>query len=304
MPSSSLLDRIAGWPWVEAATVLFGFAWGAMLGSFLNVVAHRVPRGESLVHHRSRCPRCGTMIRASDNVPVFGWLRLGGRCRDCGDPIAARYPLVEAGCGVLVMVLAWAELVGGGRWLPRLAEAFPSGIDRLLRGDWPLVIACCLHAAVVLTVVAWSLLDMDRNVNAMPATAPLTMVPLGLVLACIAALPATGPGGVLPNGVDWPPGWPRAQAVVAALTGAFAGWVLGRCSAPAGIHLGLPLLGSVLGWQVVTIVAVATAAIVRPAGATKALPQAAAGLVLAALGTLGIAFQGPLRGALATILGP
>lgn len=304
MPSPSLLDRIAGWPWVEVATVLFGFAWGAMIGSFLNVVAHRLPRGESLVHHRSRCPRCGATIRASDNVPVFGWLRLRGRCRDCGDLIAARYPLVEAGCGALVMVLVWAELVGGGRWLPRMAEPWPSGIDRLLRGDWLLLLSCCLHAAVVLTIVAWSLLDLDRDVDGMCATGSLTMLPLGLTLACIAAVPATGPGGVLLNGGDWPPGWPHAQALVAALTGTLAGWGLGRCGATAAIRFGLPLLGSVLGWQVVTIVAVATASIARPAAATKSLPDAAAGLVLAALGTLGIAFQGPLRGAVATILGP
>ena len=304
MPSPSLIDRIAGWPWAEAVTVLFGFAWGAMLGSFLNVVAHRLPRGESLVRHRSRCPRCGAAIRASDNVPVVGWLRLRGRCRDCGAPIAARYPLVEAGCGVLVMVLVWAELVGGGRWLPRLAEVFPRGIDRLLRGDWPLLLTCCLHAATVLTIVTWSLLDLDGS---RPAWS-LAALPLALVLACVTAVPASAPGGVLPSGADWPPGWPRAQAMVASLTGALAGWALGRGGATAGVRLGLPLLGGVLGWQVVTVVAAATATAVRATTARCGMPAAAAGLVLAAAGTLGIALQSPLRAvvasALAAILGP
>jgi leader peptidase (prepilin peptidase)/N-methyltransferase len=298
MSSPSLLDRIAIWPWAETATMLFGFAWGAMLGSFLNVVAHRLPRGESLVHHRSRCPRCGAAIRATDNVPVFGWLRLRGRCRDCGAPIAVRYPLVEGGCGLLVMVLVWAELVNGGRWLPRSADAFPAGIDRLMRGDWQLLVICWLHSAAVLTVVTWSLLDLDGS---LPARPPATLS-IAVVLVCIAALPEGGPGGLLPDGGEWPPGWPRGQAVAASLAGGLAGWALGRGHSAAGIRLGLPLLGSVLGWQIVTIVAAATAATLRAATAVSCLPWAAAGLVLAALGTLGIALQGPLRAVLAAIL--
>jgi prepilin signal peptidase PulO-like enzyme (type II secretory pathway) len=291
MPSPLLLDRIAGWPWAETATTLFGFAWGAMLGSFLNVVAHRLPRGESLARHRSRCPRCGAAIRARDNVPVIGWLWLRGRCRDCGEPIAARYPLVEAGCGLLVMAVVWAELVGGGRWLPRSSEAFASGIDRLLRGDWSLLLTCGLHTAVVLTVVTWSLLDLDGTQPARPPAA----LPIAIVLTVVALMPASGPGGVLPDGADWPPEWPRGQVVIASAMGALAGWALGRGGATAGIRCGLPLLGSVLGWQLVAVVAVATTSAMRAARAARVVPRAAAGLVLAALGTLGIAFQGPLQ---------
>jgi len=298
MPSPSLLERIAGWPWAEAAVVLFGFAWGAMFGSFLNVVAHRLPRGESLSQRGSRCPRCGAAIRATDNVPVFGWLRLRGRCRDCGEAIAARYPLVEAGCGTLVMLLAWAELAGGGRWLPRQAEPFSSGIDRLLRGDWSLLVTCCLHAAVVLVIVAWSLLDLDRS----RPPRLLTALSLGLSLACIAAVPASGPGGWLPDGGDWTTGRPRMEAVSAAALGACAGWLLGRGSSPAGIRLGLPLLGSVLGWQVVTIVATVTAVVTVGATAARIMPRAATGLVLAAVGTVGISLQGPLRQVATAIL--
>jgi leader peptidase (prepilin peptidase)/N-methyltransferase len=69
---------------------------GLMVGSFLNVVVHRLPRGESLSHPRSHCIGCGTQIAPYDNVPVVSWLVLRGRCRHCGEPISARYPLVEA----------------------------------------------------------------------------------------------------------------------------------------------------------------------------------------------------------------
>lgn len=70
------------------------------------MVIHRVPRRESVVSPPSACPRCGTQIRNRHNVPVFGWLVLGGRCYDCDEPISARYPLVEAGTGVLFALAA------------------------------------------------------------------------------------------------------------------------------------------------------------------------------------------------------
>src|SRR6476659_4531270 len=74
---------------------------GLVVGSFLNVVAHRVPRGESVVRPPSACPRCGTPIRNRHNVPVLGWLVLRGRCYDCSLPISPRYPVVEAATGLL-----------------------------------------------------------------------------------------------------------------------------------------------------------------------------------------------------------
>lgn len=82
-------------------------ALGLLVGSFLNVVIWRVPRGESIVRPRSRCPRCDTPIRPRDEVPVASWLILGGRCRDCSQPISARYPLVELGTAIVFAVLAW-----------------------------------------------------------------------------------------------------------------------------------------------------------------------------------------------------
>jgi len=68
---------------------------GLLVGSFLNVVAHRLPRGESLLRPRSRCPQCTTQLRAIDNVPVLSWVFLRGRCHHCGTSISARYPIVE-----------------------------------------------------------------------------------------------------------------------------------------------------------------------------------------------------------------
>jgi leader peptidase (prepilin peptidase)/N-methyltransferase len=69
--------------------------FGAVIGSFLNVVAHRVPLGESLVSPGSHCPHCDAPVKPYDNVPVVSWLVLRGRCRNCGAPISPRYPLVE-----------------------------------------------------------------------------------------------------------------------------------------------------------------------------------------------------------------
>ncbi len=79
---------------------------GAVIGSFLNVVIHRVPAGESLVSPGSRCPECGTPVRPWDNVPVLSWLLLRGRCRACGARISRRYPLVE-----LLTAVAFAAVV-------------------------------------------------------------------------------------------------------------------------------------------------------------------------------------------------
>ena len=81
--------------------ILFAAFAGLLVGSFLNVVAYRLPRGESLVEPRSHCPSCETPLKPYDNIPVFSWLLLRGRCRSCGEPISARYPLVEAVTAVL-----------------------------------------------------------------------------------------------------------------------------------------------------------------------------------------------------------
>jgi leader peptidase (prepilin peptidase)/N-methyltransferase len=78
---------------------------GLLIGSFLNVVVYRVPRGESLVSPGSHCPACNTPIRAWHNVPVLGWFMLRGRCAACGVRISPRYPLVEAGTALLFVAV-------------------------------------------------------------------------------------------------------------------------------------------------------------------------------------------------------
>jgi leader peptidase (prepilin peptidase) / N-methyltransferase len=90
----------------SAAEVIAAGLFGAVIGSFLNVVAHRVPLGESLVSPGSRCPECGAPVKPYDNVPVLSWLLLRGRCRNCGAPISPRYPLVE-----LATAVAFAAVV-------------------------------------------------------------------------------------------------------------------------------------------------------------------------------------------------
>jgi leader peptidase (prepilin peptidase)/N-methyltransferase len=93
---------------LEQAWVLAGlaFVWGLAVGSFLNVVIHRVPEGESIVRPRSRCPGCRTPIAAWDNIPLLSYLWLRGRCRQCGVAIPARYPLLELATGLLFAGLA------------------------------------------------------------------------------------------------------------------------------------------------------------------------------------------------------
>ncbi len=94
--------------------VAFAMVVGLTIGSFLNVVVYRLPRGESLAVPGSHCPRCGSAVRAYDNVPVLSWVMLRGRCRNCHEPISARYPLVELTSAVLAVAVVlvkhtWAE---------------------------------------------------------------------------------------------------------------------------------------------------------------------------------------------------
>jgi leader peptidase (prepilin peptidase)/N-methyltransferase len=85
---------------MQAALLAVVFVYGVVVGSFLNVVAYRVPRSESLLRPGSHCPSCRAPIRARHNVPVLGWLVLRGRCADCGTRISVRYPVLELGTGV------------------------------------------------------------------------------------------------------------------------------------------------------------------------------------------------------------
>lgn len=83
------------------------FILGSAIGSFLNVVVYRVPAGLSILWPPSRCPKCLHQLKAQENVPVFGWLWLRGRCRYCRSRISPRYPLVEAATGILFLLIFW-----------------------------------------------------------------------------------------------------------------------------------------------------------------------------------------------------
>ncbi len=88
---------------------LYAAAWvlGAMFGSFLNVLILRLPKDQSVVHPRSRCPKCESLIAWYDNIPVLSWIVLGGKCRHCREPISAQYPIIEAVTGVLWVAALW-----------------------------------------------------------------------------------------------------------------------------------------------------------------------------------------------------
>lgn len=99
---------VAAVPLIPTA-VLVGFlgALGLLVGSFLNVVIHRVPAGLSIASPGSACPGCAHPVRPRDNVPVVSWLLLHGRCRDCAEPISGRYPLVELSTAALFALVGW-----------------------------------------------------------------------------------------------------------------------------------------------------------------------------------------------------
>ena len=92
-------------------------AFGLIVGSFLNVVAYRIPRGESLLKPRSRCTSCGEEVRPYDNVPVLSWLWLRGRCRSCHTSISARYPIVEAITAALLVAVVLDKGADSDAWL-------------------------------------------------------------------------------------------------------------------------------------------------------------------------------------------
>ncbi len=104
---------VAAGPGARVAVTFVASLFGLIIGSFLNVVVYRVPRGLSVVQPGSFCPGCGTPIRSADNVPVVSWLVLRAKCRHCGEPISPRYPAVELLTGTVFGVVAWAL---GAHW--------------------------------------------------------------------------------------------------------------------------------------------------------------------------------------------
>ncbi len=245
--------------WVDLVTVAFLLVLAANLGSFLNVVAHRVPRGESVVFGGSRCPTCQTAIRPRDNLPVIGWLLLHGRCRDCLAPIAVRYPLVEAAVGVVVGGVAGVELLSGGGNLPVGAAAVgdpAGGVDNLLfRPHWELLGIVVWHMLLLVTLLAWTLLEQDRQrpphrwagVVLVLGFAATAIWPWLLPVPCL-------PTGMLPEVFAEGATSERQRALMTAACGGFFGWAIGAtlCRlrlAGGGMPAGCALVGLACGWQ-------------------------------------------------------
>ena len=129
---------------------------GACIGSFVNVVAWRLPRQESVIWPGSHCPRCGTALHWFDNIPLLSWLLLRARCRHCGAAIAARYPLVELLCSGLWVAVVWAT--------PSAMGSTPAPLLMLLAGwllmSWllPLVLIDLDHLWLPEPLCRWGLL--------------------------------------------------------------------------------------------------------------------------------------------------
>jgi leader peptidase (prepilin peptidase)/N-methyltransferase len=192
---------------MEAVT--FAGVLGAIFGSFLNVVAYRLPRHESLIAPPSHCPGCGTPVKPYDNIPILSYLLLHGRCRSCAATISPRYPLVEA--------LTAALCVGAV-----LAHSSAAGI--------------ALGVTLILFVVPAALIDLDHRII------PNRLTAAGAVLALIIGLaldPAGEPerliAGVAAGGflllaaLAYPGGMGMGDVKLAAVMGLF----LGRDVAPA-----------------------------------------------------------------------
>jgi len=97
---------------LDTTQIVVAGLFGLLIGSFLNVVIYRLPRGQSLVTPPSTCPGCGSRIRPIDNIPVLSWILLGGKCHKCGAPISIQYPIVELATGLLFLLVAWLTPAG------------------------------------------------------------------------------------------------------------------------------------------------------------------------------------------------
>jgi len=188
---------------IAALAALLGLA----VGSFLNVVVWRIPQGASVVSPPSACPVCAHPIRARDNIPVLSWLLLRARCRDCGTPISARYPLVEAAtalafAGVTVSVLQSAAL---------------------------LLLPALLYLAAI--SIALALIDLDTHT--LPNIIVLPAYPVGVLLLVVATIASGEWGDLL-----------RASIGAAAL---FAFYLVLVLVYPGGMGLGDVKLAGVLG---------------------------------------------------------
>ena len=241
------------------------FYFGASIGSFLNVVAWRVPEGRTIVFGGSRCPFCNSHLRFIDNTPILGWLYLQGKCRTCRLPIAARYLLIEIAVGTAFMWLALWQLVRGGANLPHWKSFGRTGlVNIVLDPQWPLIGIFVIHAFL------FGILIMLATANG--GKKPFPIFPLVLIGFGIASVKIVNP---MLDLVAWhvpfskhglssygPFANPALSVIIGGLAGATLGWISSFVFARhfgsiVGRHWTLQcfLVGTVLGWQsVATIV--------------------------------------------------
>jgi leader peptidase (prepilin peptidase) / N-methyltransferase len=202
---------------------------GLAVGSFLNVVIYRVPRDESLVRPGSHCPRCGSVVRNRHNVPVLGWVLLGGRCADCRTPISPRYPLVEAGTAALFVAVA-------------------------ARFGWSWELPAYLYLAAVAIALAAIDLDVmrlpDRIVLPSYGVALVLLVPSAIAGHSIGAAVRGLAAAALLYAFYWilavlPRGMGGGDVKLAPLLGLYLGW-LGWSAVAVGAFAGF-LLGGAVG---------------------------------------------------------
>jgi leader peptidase (prepilin peptidase) / N-methyltransferase len=152
---------------LHAFYILFLFAVGACIGSFLNVVVYRLPRGISLATPPSRCPKCEARLAWYDNIPVFGWILLRGKCRYCEQPISPGYPIVEGMTGLLFVfyyVMFFMLHIG------------PAGMTSIAE-QWPIY---GLYMVMVAGLIAASLIDAELFI--IPAGIPWWLAGVGIVV--------------------------------------------------------------------------------------------------------------------------
>jgi leader peptidase (prepilin peptidase) / N-methyltransferase len=190
-------------------TATFAGVFGAMIGSFLNVVVYRLPRRESLIRPASHCPACGVGVKPYDNVPVLSWLLLRGRCRSCSAPISRRYPLVEA----LTALLCVGAVLSGGS-----------------------AATIALNVVFILLLVPIALIDVEHRIipNRLTALGAMLALAIGTALdpsgepeRLIAA--AVAGGALLVAALAYPGGMGMGDVKLAGVMGLF----LGSAVAPA-----------------------------------------------------------------------
>lgn len=251
------------------------FVFGSCLGSFLNVVIYRVPRGFSL-WGSSHCPFCRVRIPPRDNVPVFGWLALRGRCRTCRLPISPRYPLVELAVGLVALILSMLEILLAGINLPGSGERMFAGMSvSWLVGHprWDLIGTCLLHSGLVCVLLSWALIRYDGY--AIPPRYLALALMAGLLLTAVT--PALGPEASHFGSWDWQPwlqDWVSGGRGLAGLGGGLlvalivaAGCRLAGVGPSSSCRGTLPnalagfgLVGVCLGWRAAASIGLLTAA--------------------------------------------